>query len=360
MALHPAAKTPVSSASPFASFVMVTLVRRLVSVPFYVALLLVLVCTLPLTIPVAACVDLARQTPWGTVRSILFFAWYLGCEVIGIAAGFILWVVGRLAWRIPDERYLDWHFRLQLWWARALLRGATVIFQMRYEVEGDHDLGRGPILLFIRHASVGDTVIPAVFVSSRHGIRLRYVLKRELLWDPCLDIVGNRLPNYFVDRDSDDSAREIVEVRRLAADVGPGEGVLIYPEGTRFAEAKRRRILEHIRDRGEPVLAERAQSLRNVLPPRLGGTLGLLEERPDADVVFCAHVGFDRATRFSTFMKGGLVGVTVRVAFWRVPAADIPAARDARIHWLMDQWERVDTWIGARREEGGVTGEAQR
>jgi 1-acyl-sn-glycerol-3-phosphate acyltransferase len=335
---------------------MVTAVRRLVTVPLYVALLLVLVSTLPLTIPVAACVDLARQTPWATVRSITFFAWYLGCEVIGVAASFILWVVGRLAWRVPDERYLDWHFGLQWWWARALLRGAAVIFQMRYEVEGDDDLGHGPILLFIRHASVGDTVIPAVFVSGRHGIRLRYVLKRELLWDPCLDIVGNRLPNYFVDRKSEDSAREVAAVRRLAEDVGPGEGVLLYPEGTRFTEAKRRRILDRIRNRGEPVLAERAQSLRNVLPPRLGGPLGLLEERPDADVVFCAHVGFDRATRFSTFMNGGLVGVTVRVAFWRVPAADVPAEREARIHWLMDEWDRVDAWIEARREGGGTSG----
>lgn len=358
MALYPAANTRVSSFRPFAPFVIAT-VRRLVIIPLYILSLILLVCTLPVIIPVAACVDLARRTPWAALRSIGFFACYLGCEVIGVAASFILWVIGRLAWRVPDERYLDWHFRLQSWWARALLRGAAVIFQMRYEVEGDDDLGGGPILLFIRHASVGDTVIPAVFVSHRHGIRLRYVLKRELLWDPCLDIVGNRLPNYFVDRKSEDSAREVAEVRRLAADVGAGEGVLIYPEGTRFTEAKRRRILERIGNRGEPVLAARARALRNVLPPRLGGALGLLEERPDADIVFCAHVGFDRATRFSTFMNGGLVNVTVRVVFWRVPAADVPAERDARIHWLMDQWDRVDAWIATRRD-GAVTSEALR
>ena len=40
------------------------------------------------------------------------------------------------------------------------------------------------------------------YVSRRYHLRLRYVLKRELLWDPCLDIVGQRVPNIFVDRDA--------------------------------------------------------------------------------------------------------------------------------------------------------------
>ena len=75
------------------------------------------------------------------------------------------------------------------------------------------------MLLFPRHVSVADTLLPAVFVSSRNGILLRHVLKRELLWDPCLDIVGNRLPNCFVRRDSRDSAREIRAVAALAHDV---------------------------------------------------------------------------------------------------------------------------------------------
>jgi hypothetical protein len=53
------------------------------------------------------------------------------------------------------------------------------------------DLEPGPMLLFIRRA--GATVLPAVFLSGRDGLGQRYVLERELPWDPCLDIVGNRL-----------------------------------------------------------------------------------------------------------------------------------------------------------------------
>ena len=210
--------------------------------------------------------------------------------MVGIAAAAGLWV-GRLA--IGRTRYLTWNFRVQCWWARTLLAGARCLFGMHLEVKGLDQLATGPILLFMRHASVGDTVLPAVLVSSHHGIRLRYVMKRELLWDPCLDIVGNRLPNYFVRRGSSDSAGEIAAVRRLADDLGPDEGVFLYPEGTRFTPERQRRALDRIRRHGDFDLVARAERLRKVLPPRLGGTMALLEAETEADAVFCVHFGFD-------------------------------------------------------------------
>jgi 1-acyl-sn-glycerol-3-phosphate acyltransferase len=322
--------------------------RRLLTIPGSVVLFLVAVATLPATFPIAAGVDMARRSPWALTRSLVFFTWYLLCEVTGIVATFGLWLVARVL-HTPRERYLRWHFGLQCWWARALLWGASTVFRMRFEVEGDDNLGAGPVLVFIRHVSVGDTVLPAVFLSACHGLRLRYVMKRELLWDPCLDIVGNRLPNYFVQRGGEDGEREIAEIARLAEGIGPGEGVLIYPEGTRFTEEKRARVLARLEAGENPTLAEHARSLRYVLPPRLGGPLSLLAQQPGADVVFCAHVGFESVTRFSEFLNGGLVGVTHRVAFWRIPAAQIPSDHDARIDWLFDQWKCVDSWIGSRR-----------
>jgi 1-acyl-sn-glycerol-3-phosphate acyltransferase len=327
-----------------------------VSIPAYVTLLVVAVASLPLALPLAAAVDLARQTPWGAARSIVFFIWYLLCEVVGIAASFGVWLLGRLVPGTSREWYLRWHFSLQCWWARMLLRGAESIFRMHFEAEGNDDIGPGPVLVFMRHASVGDTVIPAVFLSDRHGLRLRYVMKRELLWDPCLDIVGNRLPNYFVDRGTDDGTQEVAEIAELAAGMGPGEGVLIYPEGTRFTEERRSRVVERLRRGGHRVLAERVQSFQHVLPPKLGGALGLLERRPDADIVFCAHVGFEDAARFSEFIAGGLVGASVRVAFWRIPAGDVPSDHAARTGWFLDQWMRVDQWVGSHRSEVAAAG----
>jgi 1-acyl-sn-glycerol-3-phosphate acyltransferase len=311
----------------------------------------VAVSTLPLTLLAAAAADMAKRTPWSFTRCVLFFTWYLACEVVGIVVSTGAWLLLQIPAPRRRERYLRWHFKLECLWARWLLRGAATIFGMRFEVEGDDDIGTAPLLLFMRHASVGDTVIPTAFLSDRWGLRLRHVMKRELLWDPCLDLVGNRVPNYFVDRRGAESTREIAGVAALAEDMRPGDGVVLFPEGTRFTQPKREKILEKLARDGHPGIEARARSLVHVLPPKLGGALALLESRPDADVMFCAHVGFDRATSFSTFLRGGLVRTTIKVIFWRITAAEVPADREARIAWFFDQWTRVDRWIGVQRGE---------
>jgi 1-acyl-sn-glycerol-3-phosphate acyltransferase len=325
--------------------------RRALSISLYAGLWAVLLLASPALVALTAALDLARGRPWPTLRCFAFFFLYLSCEVAGIAASFALWLA-RGPWTGTDAAsYHQANFILQCWWARRIFRGAERIFAMTTRVEGGELVAGGPFLLFLRHASVGDTVLPANFVSDRYGIRLRYVLKRELLWDPCLDIVGNRLPNCFVRRDSPDSRREIAAVKRLAENLGRRDGVLIYPEGTRFSAAKRARIVARLRRGDDAWLAERAAALRHVLPPRLGGTLGLLESNPGADVVFCAHVGFEGAGSFRDLLSGSLVRQVIRLRFWRVPFGDVPADAARRKEWLLDWWKRLDDWIDA--EKGG-------
>ena len=121
--------------------------------------------------------------------------------------------------------------------------------------------------------------------------------------------------------------------------------MLIYPEGTRFTEAKRARVLDRLRENGPAELARRAERLQRVLPPRPGGPLALIDRAPGADVVFCAHAGFEGAGSFGSLWRGSVVGQIVRVRFWRVPASEIPSDPEARLDWLFDQWEAIDTWL---------------
>jgi 1-acyl-sn-glycerol-3-phosphate acyltransferase len=330
--------------------------RRAVAIPLYVFLFFLSLAVLPVILIVTAAVDAFRGSRWALSRSALFFVFYLGCEALGIAVAAALWV-GRPA--IARTHYLALNFRLQCWWARTLFGGGQRLFGLRLEVKGLDQLETGPILLFMRHASVGDTVLPAVLVSSQQGIRLRYVMKRELLWDPCLDIVGNRLPNYFVRRGSGDAAREIAAVRRLAEDLAPDEGIFIDPEGTRFSPERQRRALDRIRRQGDVDLLARAERLRHVLPPRLGGTLALLDADTGADVVFCVHFGFDGIRSFQDFLGGALIDRTIEVEFWRVPAARIPKDRNAQAIWLYDHWSRVDEWVGSRSEAAAGAASSQ-
>lgn len=318
--------------------------RRAVTVPVYVGAFVVGTALLPLLLPAAMLHDWIRGNRFAMSRAALFGVFYFGCETVGILASAFLWITGR-------TRDLDAHYRLQWWWASALLGGARVLFGFRMHVEGADVVpaGDGPFLLLIRHVSVADTVLAAVLLSAAHGHRLRYVLKRELLWDPCLDIVGHRVPNCFVRRGAQSSDREIERVRALARGLTPGEGVLIYPEGARFTPERREAILRRFAEAGRVSWADRARSLRHVLPPRVGGTIALLEEAPHADVVVCVHRGFERTMRLTDLVSGALVGSRVDVAFWRIPARRIPREKNAQAAWLLDTWEDVDRWLETPR-----------
>lgn len=321
------------------------LARRLLTIPGVLLLTALSVLSAPLWVPLLALVDLLRPGPRAALRMGAMATFYAHCEAAGLLASLVVWALWG-PWRGGDrERYLARNFSLQRWWAATVFRGTLGIYGVAVEVEGQDEARRTPLLLFPRHASLADSLLPSALVSEPFGTRLRYVLKRELLWDPCLDVVGNRLPNHFVDRFSEDSAQEIREVAKLGAGLGAGEGVLIYPEGTRFTRAKRQRILERLRQRGPARLAALAERLERLLPPRSAGALALVESCPQADVVFCAHSGFERAASIGDLWSGALVGSRVRVRFWRVPAAEIPRSREQAEAWLFGWWEHMDTWL---------------
>jgi len=340
-------------------------VRRALTISGCVLIWLVLLAAFPLLLIAGLIIDLARGSVaqaasartghgqvWIITRCVLFFPFYFSCEVFGVIASLVIWLASGVWAGASRERFLDWNFALQRWWANALCRGAQRIFRIRIEIDGADELRDGPVIVFLRHASVADTLLPAVFIANPNGLKLRYVLKHQLLLDPCLDIVGNRLPNSFVRRNWGDSDR----VLELLKDLGPRDGVIIYPEGTRFTGAKREAIIEQLERKGETYLCEKARMLKNVLPPRLGGPLNLLDRNETADVVFCAHFGFDGVVDLRDFLSGSLVGRVVKVRFWRVPFASIPTTRDARKDWLFENWMRVDEWVGRQKAKSKTNG----
>lgn len=328
--------------------------RRALTVPLYVGLALLIFAALPLLIAASLVTDLVLRRHWLITRCVLAISLYLACELFGILASGVFWVVGRPLFGVGRDRYVDWNYRLQSLWAGALFWGACRIFSLRVTVAGDDAVAPGPILLMIRHASTIDTLLAAVFVTARHGIRLRYVMKRELLWDPCLDIVGQRLPNVFVRRGSSDRDREIDAVRDLVRGLTSSDGVLIYPEGTRFTARKRLQLLERLKNEGDLGRLKRAEDLRHVLPARRGGVLALLAARPDLDCVILAHVGFEAVSTLNDLWNGRLIGRRIELAFRRAAAADIPASTDERERWLDDEWVKVNDWVGEHVDTGST------
>ena len=312
--------------------------RRLVSVPLYLVLFTLVVGGSPVWLALAAGVDLATGSGrLPRARALLFFCLYLTCEVIGIASAIVLtplFLLGR-------DSVIAANAALQRAWTGALFAGSVRIFGLCVVVEGQDLARRGPMLLFVRHTSTADTVLAAALVANPNRIVLRYVLKRELLWDPCLDIVGQRLPNTFVRRGGGQRDAEVRAVAALAEALDDRSAVLIYPEGTRFSEEKKARAVEALRARGRDALADRAARFRHVLPPRLGGPVALLDAT-DCDVVLVEHAGFEAAASFREFLGGGLIGQTVRIRIRRFPATVIPEDREG---WLFDRWAEMDDWV---------------
>jgi 1-acyl-sn-glycerol-3-phosphate acyltransferase len=273
---------------------------------------------------------------------------YLAGEVYAVVGAFLLWV--RSGFGTNRTRLVRMSYRLQLGWGNLLWEACRVIFRLRISIEGLELARPGPILILSRHASIIDNVLPFQLFSRAHGMTLRYVIKKELLMDPALDIAGSWIPNHFVDRQTKDADAELKALRRLGSGLTEDDGLLIFPEGTRFTTERQERALAALAKRN-PRFHRHVAGLRHLMPPHPGGALALLEAS-EADVVLVAHHGFDGFARVKDIWAGGMVGTLVRVRMTRVPFAEIPEGRGHRTEWLFKIWQEMDDWISNSGAEG--------
>lgn len=324
---------------------MTTFRRRVVSIPAVILAALLLLVLAPIWLPLTLIVDLVtapRRLP--RTRLVLFALCWAWLETAALGVCLVLWVT---------RRPLGSWYTLQRWWAARLIGSLRVVCGFRMDVEGAGATLPGPVVVFGRHASLADSIASLFVIAPDAKTRPHYVLKRELLSDPCLDIAGNIIPNHFLDRGATDSGPELASLTALATGMGAEDVAVIFPEGTRANPKKRARALEKIGER-DPARAERLRGLRHLLPPRPAGGAALLAGAPDADVVILGHIGFEGLDTF-----GGILRVLPRkppVKMWlrRIPRAEIPADDAAYTAWLDDAWLRLDDEVDAAlRAEAG-------
>ncbi len=322
--------------------------RRLVTVPGVGLIAVVLTVSAPLWVPLALACDVARgRTRLPAARLLSFGLWWAWMETLGVTVSTALWCAGRSQRR-------DAHYRLQGWWAGRLVAGLGVLAGLRIEVDGIEALDGGPLVICGRHASLADSLLPAWMLAVSGPMRPRYVMKRELLLDPCLDIVGNRVPNCFVDRDAPDSSRELDGIERLARDMGPLDAAVIYPEGGVVTGARRWRTMGRLLER-DPGRYTRMAVLSHLAPPRAKGTIALLRGAPDADVVLMAHVGLEGLGRVAGAARQIPLREPVRVRLQRIPRSELPPEQDLPA-WLDDRWLEMDGWIESETRRRDSTG----
>lgn len=291
-------------------------------------------------VPLAVIVDVARgRLRLPLVRLFTFGVWWAWIETICIGRAFGLSLVGR-------GKNTAKNYAIVRWWAKQQMNGLRATTGIRPVLEGAEHLVAGNAVVLSRHASLADSLLSAWAMCVEANLYPRYVLKQELLADPCLDIVGSRVPNHFLDRGAVDGSVELAALRELSADVGPGVVAVIFAEGTRANDKKRQRALEKIAVR-DPARAERMSALMHLIPPRPAGSLALLEGAPSADVVLAWHTGFDGLDSF-----GGIISKLaqplppVRFVVRRVLRAGVPDG-ELFAAWLDQQWLLMDTEVSA-------------
>jgi 1-acyl-sn-glycerol-3-phosphate acyltransferase len=319
------------------------MLRRWITIPLCLMAALLAMVTVPLWLPASWLVD--RLTGAATRRAGLMVAAGLVLDALALLALLAVFGWGLVTGSLATEADRSRNFAVQRWWTRSLLGAGAWIYQLALEVEGDEAVEPGPLVVLSRHTSVADTLLPAVLLADRHRMLLRYVAKEELRWEPCLDVLGSRLGTLFVRR-GDPGRDEGERLGRAVRGLGAREGLLIFPEGTRFTPEKRDRYLARLEARGDPRAGE-ARALRHLLPPRLGGTLALLEGNPGADVLLVQHRGLEGLGTLADLARRDLVGRRVQVSFRRFAFAGMPRGREALEAWLLARWREMDAWIEA-------------
>jgi 1-acyl-sn-glycerol-3-phosphate acyltransferase len=249
-------------------------------------------------------------------------------------------------WLTGQSKNLTKHYALQRWWADRLLAALKATCGFSVEVEEIEALQPGPILMFARHASLADSLVSAYVVTTLAQMKPRYVLKRELLADPCLDVVGQRLPNHFLDRNATDSTPELQALEALVTDIDVSTVGIIFPEGTRANEKKRKRAIEKIA-LIDSSRADRLHDMKHLLPPRPAGAAAMLRGCPSADVVFAWHVGFEGLDTFGGILRAISSRMPpIRFHLRRVERTGIPSNSitdtDELTKWLDSEWMRMD------------------
>ncbi|MBW1874891.1 MAG: lysophospholipid acyltransferase family protein [Deltaproteobacteria bacterium] len=300
----------------------------MMTIPTYVLLWVLLTALAPLWIPVMFLVGIFRRCSFVILRLLMFFWAYLATELVGliVAAGIYLITPG------DAERREDLFFRLECWWGNAMFEWLCLFLSLSTSIEGDEQILPGPVLVFIRHASIIDTLLPVALISNATGLQLRYVFKRELLIDPCLDVAGHASHYYFIDRGGS-TDEELANIRKLGENLGE-RGVLLYPEGTRFTERKKRIAIERLA-KAHPELVSLAESFQHCLPPKPGAALTLLDTAPDGSK-FASGASAPPTFRRETT---GCAGYSTGGNAWTIsftPPADVSVAANGAVHRASD------------------------
>lgn len=327
--------------------------RRFVVAPAVVGLAVLLWVGLPLWLIGAVALSPLVPGRWRLPRLLWIAVVYLTIEAVMLLVMWGAWFASGLGRRLRTPYWEGVHYD----WVQGVMwlffAEARRVLRLTIETAGPApDAHPGvPILVCCRHAGPGDSFTLIHALMHQYAREPRVVLKDTLAWDPMIDVVLNRIPARFITPNPAEGEDLQSQIAALATGLDENDAFVIFPEGGNFTPQRRDRAIARLRRIGMERMAERAESMMNVLAPRPGGFLAALDAAPDADVVLVAHTGLDHLLTIGDVWRELPMDKRIVMQWWQVPRAEIPEDRDERIDWLFGWWERIDLWIDQNRPE---------
>ena len=325
------------------------LVRRLVLAPLVAAVDLLVVVLSP-ALALAAVLASPLFGGWRPLRMLAIVVVFAARHLAAMLACLGLWVAGGFGLRPQSEWMLRAHYRVLAWFVGGVYGAVVRLARVRVNVTESAAAGRvlsshgRPVVVLSRHAGEGDTLLVIHELLRLHGRGPRVVMHEALRLDPLIDVMGERLPNRFVDPRGGDTE---VEIAAMAGEMSERAALVIFPEGANFTERRRARGIERLEEAGHAEEAEWARTMRHVSAPRPGGALAAIAASPGADVVIMGHDGFPTGLREVWRLLPE--PQTIELRLWHEPADAIPEDPDERIDWLFGWWRTLDEWVAERQ-----------
>jgi 1-acyl-sn-glycerol-3-phosphate acyltransferase len=315
--------------------------RRWVTLPATLVGAPVAVVAAPFLLAVAAAVDVVTLgwRRWPTVRMVAFLVHYAAIGFVGIVVSGALWLRHRVTGlgTATSQRH---HWAVMRWWLGRHLAAMEALFGVRWEERELDGVAPGPVIVLCRHTALLDALYGVSVAAVAHPMKPRVVLMRELVLEPNIDVIGHRMPHYFVDRVA--TTGGIDAIRDMVAGMGGDEAGFIFPEGGLFRPERLRRAKEKL---AESAPHRKVGELRHLMPVRPGGAMGMLDGAPDADVVVLAHVGFERLADPWTVWRNVPLRAPISTRVWRIDRSRVPGGDGERVRWLDERWQDADDWI---------------
>jgi len=322
-------------------------VRRPITVTAWLVMSLVCLAVSPVLLAVAALVSAVSGHPQALIFTRLLVA-YFALELGALIACGALWLASGCGRLIGSPLFQRLHYRLLRWFVHGFAQRWLASLDINVPAEESTEATRAlerdrPLLFFSRHAGPGDTILLIDRLLTRFDRLPSVVFKQSVAIDPCIDLIGHRLPHAVLDTSHKEACEARIE--QVAAELGNRGVLLLFPEGGNFTTERRRRAVRKLWRTGRQQEAAKADRMSHVLPPRPSGALAALRGNPGADVIFAAHSGLGLAAFPREIWRETRLGKTFNTHMWLAPAADRPIQPDAQVDWIYDWWKRLDGWI---------------